>query len=308
MVSIIIPCYNVENWIERTIRSVFSQVDRNWELIIVDDGSGDNTYEVANNLCAKDSRIKLFRQENKGVSAARNLGLTHATGDWIYFLDGDDIIDNRLVHKINSIEQDIDVVLTGFEIRTGSKSRFFIPDKSYNIINDFLTFKQKIVMCSICFRKSLLDNNSIRFDEATFYFEDREFITYSLLKAKRIVILKDVLFTYIRRESSATGRKIYDEKSFTSIKACERLCKKLTDTPYHNAVLVQLKATLVLHWRGALHHGCSENLKDRLTIYLAKYLPQKTDLSFNKAVLFAYVASIAYKNDFIFKHFIRLIP
>lgn len=308
MISIIIPCYNISQYIGRTISSVLSQTDSDWEIIAVDDGSIDSTLSVLKEFAESDYRIRIYHQENKGVSAARNLGLKHAIGEWIYFLDGDDIIENQFVHKINSIEHNVDIALFGFEIRYTSKSKIFIPHASTSIINDFLTNKQKIVMCSICFKKALLDNNFIKFDEATFYSEDREFIINALIKAKHIEYLKDVLFIYIRRNSSAMGKKIYNEKSFTSIEACERLFKKLYDTSYHNDTLVQLKTTLLLHWKKAMDYGCSEDLKERLNIYMAKYLNKKTNFSLNRDALFAYIASIIFKNEYLFKRFINLIP
>lgn len=90
--SIIIPCYNIENEIRFCINSLLNQRYKNLELIIIDDGSSDGTYKVCEELAVYDSRIKLIKQKNKGVSEARNKGLREASGNLICFVDSDDIV------------------------------------------------------------------------------------------------------------------------------------------------------------------------------------------------------------------------
>lgn len=92
VVSIILPCYNVEGWIDRAIKSVIGQSLKNWELIIIDDGSTDKTYERCQSYVNCDSRIKIISQINQGQGAARNRGIEIARGNYILFLDGDDLL------------------------------------------------------------------------------------------------------------------------------------------------------------------------------------------------------------------------
>ena len=89
-VSIVIPLYNKENFIIDTLRSIRAQDFKNWECIMVDDGSKDNTLSVANEYCKRDRRFQYIFQENGGLSCARNTGIKLATGDLLYFLDSDD--------------------------------------------------------------------------------------------------------------------------------------------------------------------------------------------------------------------------
>ena len=91
LISIVIPAYNAEKFIEETIRSVIAQNYTHWELIIVDDGSTDNQNKLIEKLMLEDERIFLFGQKNKGVSAARNYGYSKAKGDLLAFLDADDV-------------------------------------------------------------------------------------------------------------------------------------------------------------------------------------------------------------------------
>ena len=93
LISIIVPVYNVEKYIEKSISSVCMQTYSNIEIILVNDGSTDNSGEICNQLAQQDTRIRVFHKKNGGVSSARNLALAHATGDYIGFVDPDDYID-----------------------------------------------------------------------------------------------------------------------------------------------------------------------------------------------------------------------
>ncbi|SDK80892.1 Glycosyltransferase involved in cell wall bisynthesis [Pedobacter sp. ok626] len=107
LISVIVPTYNYGNYINFTLDCVLSQHYKNIEVIVVDDGSTDNTAQVLNNYCQKDDRIKYFYQENRGLSSARNLGLEKSKGDFIQFLDSDDLIsDFKLSLQIEAFRED----------------------------------------------------------------------------------------------------------------------------------------------------------------------------------------------------------
>ena len=106
MISVIMPAYNSEKYISEAIESVISQSCTNWELIIVDDGSTDQTSEIIDEYAAKDSRIRAFHRENSGVSAARNFALEIVCGDYITFIDSDDVYNSeRLARMLAVFEQ-----------------------------------------------------------------------------------------------------------------------------------------------------------------------------------------------------------
>lgn len=121
-ISIITASYNYANYISETIESVMSQTYPNWEMIVVDDGSTDNSVEIIKSYCRRDNRIKLFYHENnknKGLKDTILLGLEHAKSDWIVFLESDDAITpNYLEEKIKIIEQNpnIEFVFNNFDI------------------------------------------------------------------------------------------------------------------------------------------------------------------------------------------------
>lgn len=95
MISVIIPCYNYGKYLHDAYESISNQTHSDWEIIFIDDGSTDDTYSIMSDLLLKDPRIKLIRHENQGVSISRKIGLDYASGDYIQFLDADDLIDSN---------------------------------------------------------------------------------------------------------------------------------------------------------------------------------------------------------------------
>lgn len=91
-VSVIVPVYNVEKLLQRCIDSILAQTFTDFELLLIDDGSKDKSGEICDEYAAKDSRIRVFHKQNGGVSTARNIGIDKAQGEWIYFVDSDDIV------------------------------------------------------------------------------------------------------------------------------------------------------------------------------------------------------------------------
>ena len=114
LISVVIPAYNAELFLDETLESVLSQTYENWECIIVNDGSTDNTEEIAKKWCEKDARFRYFYKKNSGASDTRNLGIKDAKGEYIAFLDADDILTpDSLEVRINVlIEQNVDLVAT----------------------------------------------------------------------------------------------------------------------------------------------------------------------------------------------------
>ena len=114
LISVVIPAYNAEQFLDETLESVLSQTYENWECIIVNDGSTDNTESVAKKWCEKDSRFRLTNKENGGLSSARNWGIKESKAEYIAFLDADDILtSDSLEVRINVlIEQNVDLVAT----------------------------------------------------------------------------------------------------------------------------------------------------------------------------------------------------
>src|SRR5665213_2493915 len=135
-ISVIIPCYNQAHFLNESVDSVLAQTYTNWECLIVNDGSTDNTERVAIACAEKDNRIKYIKKENGGLSSARNKGLDEVTGDYIQFLDSDDMItpDKFQMSLMNG--NDADVIIADFKMFSKNNADISLPFKlSENDLN-----------------------------------------------------------------------------------------------------------------------------------------------------------------------------
>ena len=124
-ISIVIPVYNKQKYIAKTLDSVLGQTFRDFEVILIDDGSTDGSGIICDNMAVSDARIRVFHTQNRGVSAARNLGIREAAGKYVSFIDADDRIDESFLEKLRNslIENDSGLAVCGYEeIRDGRKS------------------------------------------------------------------------------------------------------------------------------------------------------------------------------------------
>lgn len=189
MISIIIPVYKVEQGINRCIESVLKQSYKDWELLLIDDGSPDKSGIICNEYATKDNRIKVFHKENGGVSSARNMGLDRAKGDWIVFIDGDDTITSDYLKLIEE-NSTHDLIVFGMatdkftpEGKLHHTSSTLIPEKyiqqfgklqeDYSLINKSLNMESS---CCKGFRRSIIEQNSLRFNNEMICFEDFDFV------------------------------------------------------------------------------------------------------------------------------------
>lgn len=240
--SIIIPCYNCEDYIERTIDSILIQYSDDIELIIVNDGSTDDSINKINRLLkGKNISYKLITQENKGVSAARNTGIMNAEGKYIYFLDSDDYIDSEFIYNIKKIiDEDLDAIVFGYDyvcdnkVLVKYKNDFEnineVKDGNY-ICTEYLKQEINIHICSFIIKKSILLQNKIFFREKCFYGEDIEFIIKSLINCKRIKTINKTLFYYYDRDNSVM--KNFSDKRFTGLDAIQGIKDYLISEKYN---------------------------------------------------------------------------
>ena len=184
-ISVIIPVYNVEKYLSQCIESILSQTYKDFELILVDDGSKDKSLQICQQYADIDSRVKVLHQENSGVSVARNKGLSAVTGTWITFIDSDDWVDETFLEDFQIEENgDADMICQGLKFvdhatgtvkreRCFGKDRIETPDVEGKLEKyDVLSFG--VTVCK-CFKRSVIETNNIRFDELIAYHEDHIF-------------------------------------------------------------------------------------------------------------------------------------
>lgn len=250
--SIIMPAYNVENYVRFAIESVIKQDCTNWELIIVENGSTDNTTRE----CEKylhDNRISLFHS-SKGVSRARNYGIKMAKGKYILFLDADDTL-NRAALQIyaSKLNNCVDLISTRFSARkiySNKYSLFKGNDKEKYLMQVLTNPTKRCTVTRALFRRKTILKNNIYFDSTLSHGEDSVFFIKYVLIAKEIVDI-DVP-TYIVKNNPNSAVRHYDknlsQKYIASIKIIERLLRN-RDEPIHEAfdtyVLTQLLIVFV---------------------------------------------------------------
>lgn len=213
-VSVIIPAYNVENYIKRTLDSVINQTYENLEIIVVDDGSADNTGHIADEEAAKDHRIRVIHRENGGLSAARNTALALITGELVTNVDADDYIRKDMVEiMVSDIEETrADLVICGH--REGPQDSFSenlteFSSKEIKTYSDgekfMLLFNERknesIVFWGKLYRREILDN--ISFPEGKIH-EDEYIVHYVLDRCEKVAYDPRILYHYYKRGGSIT--------------------------------------------------------------------------------------------------------
>lgn len=218
MISVIIPAYNVGKYIEECIFSLVNQTYKDIEIIIVDDGSTDNTREIIRGFEIEYPYIKCYDQVNSGVSVARNFGLQKATGDYIIFVDPDDYLDEKMLEHMyeKMMENNSDIVICGHNIFYEENPNEYIKNiyniddtKTYNnieTINMMLELKVKGYVWDKLFRRINLINHNFKFEEGR-YVQDWYPVFREVALAQRISFINKPLYFYRQRKTSTIYKK-----------------------------------------------------------------------------------------------------
>ncbi|WP_294303752.1 glycosyltransferase family 2 protein [uncultured Chryseobacterium sp.] len=197
-VSVIVPCYNQAQYLDECLQSVSNQTYSDWECLIIDDGSPDNTEQVAQKWIEKDPRFTYYKKENGGVASARNYALKKIKGQWILPLDGDDKIhENYLSCAVEKMKEGYDLIYCRADYFGLRNEPFLLPDYNYENL-----LKYNVIFCSALFRRDKL--GSIRYDENMIHgLEDWEFwISYLSGQDMKVFRLDQTLFYYRIKSSS----------------------------------------------------------------------------------------------------------
>ena len=209
LISVIVPIYNIQNYLKRCVDSIINQTYKNIEIILVDDGSTDNSSIICDGYQALDNRITVIHKTNGGLSSARNAGLDFAKGDLISFVDGDDYLEPTFLKELKA-NMDLyksDVAICNLskilnKKKTAMKysvdSFFVTGDNKYqNIFNEYKLLT--VVAWNKLYRKKLFDN--IRYPEGKI-FEDSFIICDLLEKSNKVSYILKPLYNYVSRENS----------------------------------------------------------------------------------------------------------
>lgn len=217
LVSIIVPVYNAEKYIPNCVNSILNQSYKDLELILVNDGSTDQSGEICEELARKDSRVKVFHQANSGPSAARNFGIGLAAGEFLQFVDSDDFIESNMTERlVKAMDNHNDLVICGYQkiLKRGSQ---IISSKVFRIeqageyeLEEFLQNFSELYQdyyihfnWNKLYRTQILKEAALSFDRKVNWGEDLLFNLQYIEKCKRICISQDTPYYYIDSNSSS---------------------------------------------------------------------------------------------------------
>lgn len=223
--SIIIPVYKVEPYLRECLDSVAASPLDCWEAILIDDGSPDRCPQICDEYAARDSRFRVIHQENAGVAAARNAGIDVARGEWIWFVDSDDVVDMRPVTgMVEWLKKHQETDLAMFDLETFKDGELISvsTDAIVPVVRDEMLAKNEILLRHVCFhhprlwyRRRWMEHHqrSLRFTRGIRLAEDLEFQYKFLMLCHRPVKFDTVLYYYRVREGSATQDSAYRVKA-----------------------------------------------------------------------------------------------
>ena len=307
-ISIIVPVYNTSKYLTKCIDSLLNQTLSDIEIIIINDGSKDNSESIIKTY--SDPRIRYYSQNNSGIGKTRNKGIKLATGEFLSFIDSDDYISPDFCEKMyeKAIQDKCDLVVCNFFLDKDNKLEEFkikpFKDGSLKTSPNIL-YNINLGPCNKIYKRDLIINNNILFNEELKY-EDVPFVCKSLKYASKIGKVEDFLTYYVIHSQSETTTR--DETIFDIFKISDIVIDLFKDTSYLKEDLSKVIIRIIIDYM--VQERYQKDLKvankfiDEAYLYLKEFDPNWTkNLAFND---FSYPKSIIVKNKFLLKLYIRL--
>ena len=237
--SIIIPVYNAEKYLNECLNSILRQEYNNYEVIMINDGSTDNSKKICEDYCHINNRFKLINQKNMGVSLARNNGIKLANGKIILFVDSDDILMDGALNIIKNGIMDNDLLCYGYkEVYKNNHNNILLNKNDLNSKDIFLksVYLTKEVggyLWNKCFRADIIKKNKILFDTNLHYCEDLVFVIEYLKYCKKVYYLNKTLYMYRMRKSSVSYN-FFNKKNITLLNSYKKLIDDNIDVEISN--------------------------------------------------------------------------
>ncbi len=224
IISIITPAYNLEGFLERALNSVISQTFPSLELVLVNDGSTDNTLQIATQILKEsDIDYQILDQANMGVSQARNAGIRAARGEYLFFLDGDDYLEPDCLEKMHQalLEHHTQTVYTNYVKVTETRERLNIPSvelpetsPAEYLIQLELSMAITFSFCQLLYPRRVVEENNILFNPELSYGEDTDFALRVLAHLESVAYVPEELIYYVQRGTSSTRKNLLDRYDF----------------------------------------------------------------------------------------------
>ena len=293
MISVIIPCYNSEKTIKKCIDSVLNQTYENFEIILINDGSKDNTDKIIKTY--SDKRIRYYDNENQGIGKTRNFGIKEATGDYITFLDSDDYLDKNALKNFYecAASNDLDLVISNYYMIGKNKQEFIIGNFDITTLKESpnLLYDINLSPWNKLYKSELIKN--IEFIENLKY-EDAPFVINAMINAKKIGKLNSFTHYYVVNDKSETT--IRDERIFDIFKILDIIHNDTSKYDYLNEIYKELAIRIV----------CNYNIQQRYqkNIKIASRFIDK-GFSYMKSIDSNYKSNKYFKTRSVFKRIIE---
>lgn len=234
MITIIIPVYNAEEYLDRCVQSIFMQNYTDYELLLIDDGSTDNCGTMCDEYAAKDSRVRVFHKENGGVSSARNYGIVQAQGEWITFIDADDYVHPDFLASLYA-QHDADLIIGSFQLVGSDESwNGIMPNEKYG--RDVLRMKleksefgpnYRGSMCKL-YQRGIIVDNHIRYDVKLSLSEDWLFTLNYFQYTQSVRTINTPYYYYERGNANGLSQNCrYFDEYFYAMEQFEKIASEL---------------------------------------------------------------------------------
>lgn len=263
-ISIIVPCYNIEKYVDRAISSIIQQTYSNLEIILVNDGSTDNTLTKMQELAEQDDRIHVIDKPNGGVTSARLCGVNASSGLWIGFMDGDDYIEPEMYERLmdNAKKHQADISHCGYKMVFPSRVDYYYQTGMVKI-QDTLTGVKDLLegkfvepgLCNKLFRRDLFNEllSENKMDSSIKNYEDLLMNFYLFKEAKKSVYEDFCPYHYIIRENSAATAKISPKKLLDPLCVLEKIIDEVFDQKEIYFVVLWKKMALLISYATMLN-------------------------------------------------------
>lgn len=285
-VSFLVPVYNAEQYLEECVDSILAQSYKDIEVLLVDDGSTDSSGAICEQYASKDSRVRFFHQENAGVSAARNLALDNAKGEFVCFVDSDDVLAKEYLKHLLELSDRREMVMcqyTSNKSQLGtSKGEIVYYDAKAFIVGTMMETISHHNIWLMLFKKNIIDNANLRFTVGCVKNEDTEFYVNYLVNVNNVVITNHCDY-YYRLNPTSVMRMPLTLKSLTSIEASKRMNKLL----YNKGIIEDssiITSNGVLNYTYSTAKHGNKEMYDYIHIHYSVKEAMKTMLKFPRFV------------------------
>jgi len=298
--SLIIPIYQVEEFLDKCLESCISQdlAIEEYEIIIINDGSKDNSLQIAERFRSLNQNIYIHSQKNKGLSEARNAGLLYASGKYIWFIDSDDWVRENCLNELFTICEDNDLDILHFNATDNSKEKVSVREENQKFYNTIISGKEyikrnKFITFPVCFnifKKSFLDENKIHFKSGVFH-EDNEFSPRVFYFANKVSFKKKSYYNVYHNPNSIT-RKVNSKKSFDLLIIIDATYEFLKKNVLEEEIRYKFYNYMGLAFNAAVENIISASNNDR-RLFALELIDKKEIISkIKKSTLLQYKAQI----------------